>query len=102
MAQPADRRMTPAEYLAFERASEQKHEYVAGHVYAMAGASKKHNLISANIAGALRQLLRGRRCVALSSDQHAYVEQSDLGTYPDVTVLCEPAKSHPDFPESLV
>jgi Uma2 family endonuclease len=102
MAQPADRRLTPAGYLALERSSQQKHEYVAGHVYAMAGASKKHNLICGNLIRALGERLRERRCVALPSDQHVYVEKSELGTYPDVTVLCGPAKSHPDFPESVV
>jgi uncharacterized protein len=36
------RRMTYEEYLAFERASETKHEYVNGEVFAMAGGTREH------------------------------------------------------------
>lgn len=43
MAQPHDASLvTPAECLAFERGSETKHEYLAGRVFAMEGASPKH------------------------------------------------------------
>jgi hypothetical protein len=47
MAQTASpsSRMKPSEYLTFERTSEQKHEYLRGRVFAMAGASPKHNLV---------------------------------------------------------
>lgn len=104
MAQPAEKtkRLTPAEYLSLERDSGQKHEYLQGHVFAMAGASPKHNAICGNAIGALRERLRGRRCIVMPSDQHFYVEATELGTYPDVTVVCGPAKYHPDFPQSVV
>jgi Uma2 family endonuclease len=103
MLQPVDkpRRVTPAEYLALEKASPEKHEYLRGQIFAMAGASPKHNLVCGNIIGALRDRLRARRC-AVMPDQHVYIEATELGTYPDVTVLCAPAKFHPDFPHSLV
>jgi Uma2 family endonuclease len=104
MAQPVRtrRQLTPAEYADLERGSEQKHEYLRGEVFAMAGASPKHNLVCGNLIGALRDRLRGRRCVVMPSDQRVYVEATGLGTYPDVTVLCGPAAYHPDFPQSLV
>ncbi|HEY2516205.1 MAG TPA: Uma2 family endonuclease [Polyangiaceae bacterium] len=104
MAQAADRyeRVSPAEYLAFERRSEQKHEYSRGRVFAMAGASPKHNLVGANLLGALRDKLRAQPSVVLPSDQHVYVEATDLGTYPDVVVFCGAAKYHGEFPQSLV
>ena len=103
MAQPHDASLvTPAEYLAFERGSETKHEYLAGRVFAMAGASPKHNLVCGNVIRALGDRLRARRCAVMPSDQHVYVEATRLGTYPDVTVLCGPAQRHADFPQSLV
>jgi Uma2 family endonuclease len=104
MAQPAParRRVTPAEYLAAEAPSDQKHEYVRGEVFAMAGVTPKHNLICGNVIRALGERSRGRRCAVMPSDQHVYVEATDLGTYPDVTILCEPAKLNRDFPRSLV
>jgi|GEM_PF-5190915 len=46
--------LTEEQYLAFERTSKTRHEFLAGHVYDMAGASREHNLITGNIAGALR------------------------------------------------
>jgi Uma2 family endonuclease len=96
------RRFSPAEYLAAERASEVKHEYLRGRVYAMAGASPKHNVICGNLIRALGDRLRARRCAVMPSDQHVYIEATDLGTYPDVTVLCAAAQYHRDFPQSLV
>jgi len=51
--------------LAGERISETKHEYLAGVVYAMAGASCAHDRISLNITGELRSRLRGKRCAHL-------------------------------------
>jgi Uma2 family endonuclease len=41
--------MTPAEFLAWERKHELKHEYLGGRVYAMSGASLKHNIIASNL-----------------------------------------------------
>ncbi len=94
--------VTPAEYLDFERRSEHKHEYLAGRVFAIAGASPNHNLICANMIRALGERLRSRPCAIMTSDQHVYVEPTELGTYPDVTVLCGQGKYHKDFPQSLV
>ena len=94
--------VTPAEYLEYERRSEQKHEYLSGRVYAMAGGSPKHNLICGNAARALGNRLRGRPCVVLTSGQHVFVEATQLGTYPDVTVLCCRAARNEDFPQSLI
>jgi Uma2 family endonuclease len=104
MASPVDkpRPVTPAEYLALEASSDAKHEYLNGQVFAMAGASPKHNLVSGNVIRALGERLRARKCAVMPSDQHVYVEATGLGTYPDVTVLCTAAKYHPDFPRSLL
>jgi Uma2 family endonuclease len=60
--------MTEAEYLALERASETKHEFIGGEVYAMTGASRRHNLIVAGGLGALLPQLRDRDCELYPSD----------------------------------
>ena len=52
--------VSPAEYLALERQAENKHEYVAGEIWAWAGVSRRHNLIAGNIAGELGQQLKGK------------------------------------------
>ena len=77
-------------------------DYLAGRIFAMAGASPKHNLVCGNIIRALGERLRARRCAVMPSDQHVYVQATGLGTYPDVTVLCGPGQLHKDFPQSLV
>lgn len=88
MAEPARQRMTEAEYLAFEAASEQKHHLVDGELVAMAGGSDRHNAIASNVLGFLWQALRDRPCRPVGSDQRHHVEATGLYTYPDVTVRC--------------
>lgn len=80
--------LTPADYLAFERKSETKHEYYAGTVYTMAGATERHNLISLNIASELRTQLRKRPCRVYTNDMRVKVNETGLYTYPDVIVVC--------------
>jgi Uma2 family endonuclease len=89
------------EYIARERASETKHEYVNGELVAMAGASRRHNLIASNVAGVLASRLRDRPCVVLASDQRVAVTRTRLYAYPDVTVVCGRPESHPKDPETI-
>jgi len=80
------------EYLEGELISDIKHEYVTGYVYAMAGASVKHNLISNNIVRELSSKLKNTNssCDVFSSDMK--VKISNVTTkfyYPDVMVVCD-------------
>ena len=77
-----------SDYLSGEAFSPVRHEYVGGHVYAMAGASKAHNTITLNIASRLRQHLRGSPCRAFVADMKVKVEASRAYYYPDVVVTC--------------
>jgi Uma2 family endonuclease len=89
--------MTPAEYLAWERAQSEKHEYFHGEVFAMAGGSPRHNLLCANAIARLRDLLAGRGCYVLSSDQRIAVDDGERYVYPDVSVICGgPVVQHDD------
>lgn len=95
MAQPLPPRLTEAEYLEFERASEEKHEFVDGyripvhdpHV-GMAGASFEHNVIVGNVVRELGRALEGRHCVALPSDMKVKSAANHRYYYPDATVVC--------------
>ena len=51
--------ITVEKYLKLEQDAEIRHEYVAGQIYAMAGASEAHNLIVTNFVAILRPHLRG-------------------------------------------
>lgn len=75
-------------YLEREYQSTTKHEYYAGEVYAMAGASEQHNLIAMNIAAQLHAQLRGGTCRTYPSDMRVKVVQTGLNTYPDFTIVC--------------
>ena len=85
-----------------ERASATKHELFGGVVVAMAGGSPRHNAICGNAIGALREALRDRPCVVLTSDQRVHVEATGLSTYPDATVLCGQARFHPHDRDTLL
>lgn len=80
--------LTPQEYLALEREAEFKSEYFRGEMFAMSGASRKHNLITTNIVVGLGQQMRGRPCEVYSSDMRVKVAATGLYTYPDVVVVC--------------
>ena len=57
MGEPALKYYTTEEYLAFERASETKHELYNGEIFDMAGASFNHNQIQMNFTGEVRGLI---------------------------------------------
>jgi Uma2 family endonuclease len=80
---------TPDDYLALERDSETKHEFFAGEVYAMGGASRPHNIVVVNTAGELRAQLKNGPCQVYCNDMRVKVTPTGLYTYPDVLVVCE-------------
>lgn len=89
MAQPQPQpHYTPAEYLALERADTTKNEYFDGQIYAMAGASRRHNLITGNLVRELGNELRGKPCEVYPSDMRVQISATGLYTYPDVVVVC--------------
>jgi Uma2 family endonuclease len=78
------------DYLAGEADGPQKHEYLAGIVYAMAGATNAHNIIASNILGLLHGLLRGHQCRPFNSDTKIRIRLADQTRfyYPDAQVVC--------------
>lgn len=95
MAQP-QQHLTPAEYLARERAASTRSEYLDGQIFAMAGASRQHNLITGNLVRELGSQLRTGACEVYPSDMRVKVPSTGLYTYPDVTVVCD----EPEFEDS--
>jgi Uma2 family endonuclease len=86
--------LSPEEYLALERQAEYKSEYFEGVVYAMSGASFKHNVIVANLVIELGQQLRGRPCRALPSGIKIRMPESRKFFYPEVSVVCGEPQFH--------
>ena len=88
--------------MALERASERKHEYLAGSIVAMAGARPPHNVLTANVLGALVQICRSGPCITMSSDQRVFVPTTRLYAYPDATVACGERRYDDGDPPSLL
>jgi Uma2 family endonuclease len=80
--------LTAAEYLAWEREQEAKHEFFHGEVFAMSGGSYRHNALGMSIGSLLRATLRGRGCFVLTSDQRVSLWNEQRYVYPDATVVC--------------
>lgn len=96
MASKPKLRYTVEQYLEWEREAEYKHEFIDGQIVAMTGASRPHNLISMNIGGELRNLLKGSDCENYASDMRVAIPSRKLYTYPDGVVVC----GEPEFEET--
>jgi len=91
MAYPKElMRLSVEEYLALEEKSEVRHEYVAGYIFAMAGATDAHNIIAGNVYAHARLHIRRSGCRAYIVNMKVRVEAVDAFYYPDVMVTCEP------------
>src|SRR5688572_3018211 len=89
-------RYTIQEYLSQERTSEERHEYLDGYIYAMAGESPEHADICTNLVRELSTQLRDKPCRVRSKDtkvlsgppvRHRRATKG-LFSYPDMVVIC--------------
>lgn len=88
MVFPSHHRFTYEAYLELEAEAGVKHEFLDGHVWAMAGGTVEHGAIAANVIASLHVQLRDRPCRVLTSDVRVRVRATGLTTYPDLTVVC--------------
>jgi Uma2 family endonuclease len=84
------RLLTAQEYLAQERQAEFRSEFLRGEVFAMAGTSWEHCLITDNVAGEARNQLKGGACRVVTSNLRVKIAATGLYTYPDLVFVCEP------------
>ncbi len=97
------RLFTPEEYLLLENRASYKSQYVAGEIYAMAGAQPEHIEIVDNISFALKTLFGDRTCESYTSEMRVRAEAGELYTYPDVAALCgEPRFDRASRPSVLL
>lgn len=81
-------RMSIEEYLEMENASDEKHEYYKGEIFAMSGAKVAHNTITGNLFIELGQKLKGKKCKPFNSNQRIHIQSNTLFTYPDISIIC--------------
>ncbi|HEX7902756.1 MAG TPA: Uma2 family endonuclease [Chitinophagaceae bacterium] len=87
---------TIEEYLEFENASSEKHEYYQWEIFARSGSKIIHNIIAGNLLGELKQKIRGKSCQPFNSDQRIYIPQNSLFTYPDISIVCGKVETKDD------
>jgi Uma2 family endonuclease len=80
--------LTEEAYLAIERRAEFRSEYRGGEMFAMVGASRRHNRIVTNLVTALDIQLRTRACNGYSSNMRVRVTSTGLFIYTDVVLTC--------------
>jgi Uma2 family endonuclease len=80
--------VTPEEYLAAERLSETRSEYLDGGVYPMTGASTNHSRIVLDVGSELNFQLRERGCEVFVAEMKVRLPGSRKFFYPDVVVVC--------------
>jgi Uma2 family endonuclease len=90
-APPDNNNWTIEQYLDFEDEQETRHEFIQGQVYAMAGATERHNQIASAIHYALYGQMLDRDCQVFQSDMRVQVE-ADVSFYPDIVAICGEAR----------
>lgn len=88
MSQLARQRFSFDDYVELEADATTRHEFLDGHVWAMAGGSPTHAAIIATMTGMLGTAVHGTRCRVFSSDLRIRVPETGLATYPDASVIC--------------
>jgi len=103
-------RYTIEEYLALDRASEERHEYLDGDIYAMTGESPEHGAICMNLYGSFWPQLRGTPCQAFAKDMKVRSGRfpppghlmQGLFSYPDLVVVCGAMQFHDQLRDVLL
>ena len=94
---------TIGEYLKMERESPERHEYIDGEIFLMAGESDEHGDISVNLVSELRFQLKGKDCRVRTKDAKIKsggfarkIGESTKGmfSYPDLVVICGEIEYH--------
>ena len=83
-----NRDYTVEEYFSILEESDTKLEYHNGKIYAMAGGTFNHSVLSMNMGTALNNALSEKDCVVCSSDQQVFIQSENRYVFPEVSVVC--------------
>ena len=102
MAEPAQKpQVTYADYLAFEKASDTKHEFFDGQIVAMSGGRPLHGLLPMRFTALLARSFGAGPCRTYSSDTRVFIPQLGAGFYPDLTIICGRFEHDPRDPDGV-
>jgi len=110
MSLPHSATFTIGEYLALERASEERHEFLDGQIYAMASGTIQHGDMCTNLVAELGSQLKGTPCRVLSKDMRvrsgpaprSRLSSKGLFSYPDVIVICDEPQFHDEYQDVVI
>ena len=91
--------LSVAQYLHREERAEGKHEYLAGQVHAMGGASRTHGLLAGALHAALLPHARRKGCQLFIADMKVRIdhEGDSWFYYPDLVLTCDPMDRNPIY-----
>ena len=91
-----------SEYATGETVAEERHEYVDGKGFAVAGAGENHEIVASNLFAAIHQHMKGKGCRVFKGDMKLKIalHRRDLGYYPDIMVTCDPKDTDQNFKTS--
>ena len=87
-------RFTVQEYLALDRVSDRRFEYINGDIVLIAGASREHNIINNNLGGILYAQLRQKPREVYTADMRVHISATEGYAYPDQVVVCGEPRFH--------
>ena len=102
MSSAPQRKLTSAEYLEMERASEHRNIFWRGDIFAMSGATRQHVKIAGNIFRRIHVAFDENDCEVMQSDMRVKNERTDSYFYPDVVATCKSPKFEDDTFDTLL
>ena len=103
LKEEVSREYTVEEYLKMERAAFERSEYINGEIFAMAGESNNHGVVTMNLAGLVHQQLRGNSCQGRIKDtkiasnvlpDKKTLSMKGMFSYPDMVIICGEPEYH--------
>ncbi len=94
--------LSEQDYLEFERAAPERHEYADGEIFAMSGGTFEHSSVAANVLRALGNALQGRGCRALTSDMRIKIPTRGRYVYPDGAIVCDRPRFVDEHRDTLI
>ena len=101
MGFPPYKYVAPQVYLEMEKVAFEKHEYIGGEIYAMAGATERHVRIVSNLTGEIHSFLKGKSCSEYPTDFRVATPILETYMYPDLSIVCGKAELKPDCFDTL-
>ncbi len=96
-----DHRLSVEAYLAMEAEAELRHEYHAGEIFAMAGGTRRHGKLGANLITELTLIERKNGCTTFNGDVRVWIGQDKRFLYPEASVVCGEVEPSPEDTESI-